>query len=294
MLSQIDAVVIIYNPEIKMFNRMLESIRIQVRHIYLINNGCTDFNPENKQITQVNLGENKGIAYAQNVGIRMAIQGKADFVLLSDQDTIYPPDYIKKMMSAYLELKQKYKIAAIAPAFIDSHKKEEKQPFLKFNKSKLVKFYPLSGWFEVSYVIASGKIIPLNVIDEIGLMDEKLFIDWVDVEWCWRAQSMNYKILQCAEISIEHCLGDDTTLLLGRKVTTRNAVRYYYMIRNALYLMKNYFYLDYYKRKFLLLRTFRSVIVYSIISTKKLKVIKYMLKGIKDAFTLKMGKINIR
>ena len=36
-------------------------------------------------------------------------------------------------------------------------------------------------------------IINNNIILDVGLMDESLFIDWVDFEWCWRAKSKGYK-----------------------------------------------------------------------------------------------------
>lgn len=40
---------------------------------------------------------------------------------------------------------------------------------------------------EVSELISSASLIAISNFEKVGLMDETLFIDGVDHEWCWRA-----------------------------------------------------------------------------------------------------------
>ena len=67
----------------------------------------------------ITLNENVGIAKAQNIGIKIALKNKADFILLSDQDTFYPDNYIAKMFEVYSKIENKEKVAAIVPDFIE-------------------------------------------------------------------------------------------------------------------------------------------------------------------------------
>ena len=46
----------------------------------------------------ITLNENVGIAKTQNIAIKGDLENKADFILLSDQDTFYPDNYIAKML----------------------------------------------------------------------------------------------------------------------------------------------------------------------------------------------------
>lgn len=51
------------------------------------------------------LGENRGIAAAQNVGIRWALdRDDVGFVLLMDQDSIPAPDMVAQLQAGYQEL----------------------------------------------------------------------------------------------------------------------------------------------------------------------------------------------
>lgn len=86
----------------------------------------------------------------------------------------------------------------------------------------------------VSHAIASGALIPAKVLHEVGLMQENLFIDWVDLEWCWRAKNRHdYQTICTGDVVIEHTMGDGSIRFLWRKVGIRTPLRRYYMVRNA-------------------------------------------------------------
>jgi len=70
-------------------------------------------------------------------------------------------------------------------------------------------------------------------------MDAHLFIDNVDLEWCFRAQALGYSLYGVCGARMHHRLGDARQQLplgLGR-VVVHAPVRLYYMMRNrvALY-----------------------------------------------------------
>ena len=65
----------------------------------------------------------------------------------------------------------------------------------------------------------------------------KMFIDWVDTEWCWRIRKLGYKIPLCPNAKFSHKLGEHTSHLFGIKFVTRSKFRYKMIVRNALYLV---------------------------------------------------------
>ena len=79
-------------------------------------------------------------------------------------------------------------------------------------------------------------------------MEEDLFIDWVDLEWCWRAIHMGYFIVGNADVVIEHRLGDRSINLGSRGINLRAPSRHYYITRNAFYLATRCKYLDIWHR----------------------------------------------
>ncbi|WP_321277433.1 glycosyltransferase family 2 protein [Thiomicrorhabdus indica] len=214
----------------------------------------------------ISLKNNLGIAGAQNIGIKKAIEAGADYVWISDQDTIYPNDFLSTMLNELKGRQDSNNIAAIGPSFYDNLK-GKRYPFERFTPWK--KSLPISNeTTEVSQLIASGMIIPAKAFKEIGLKNEALFIDWVDFEWCWRATFLGWKILGTGKIIIEHHLGDETVSFFGRTVTLRSPFRHYHMIRNGVYLALYSPYLKWQNRLEIFLISIRWLIAYPLLAKR--------------------------
>ena len=233
--NNIVVIIVTYNPDMQQLEETIHSIAKQVSHVIIIDNGNTVFLFENiDNLIIINLGKNYGIAYAQNRGIELAKQKKADFILLSDQDTVYPEDFISKIINIYDRYSGKESIGAIVPRVYDKNKMNE----IKIAITKFKYIFPEKNKiYYISHAIASGTLIPIKNLDVIGNMREELFIDWVDFEWCYRVLKCGYKILSIPDISIDHMMGDNVKIIGNRKVALRSRVRYYYMIRNGLYII---------------------------------------------------------
>lgn len=245
--NKVGAVVVTYQPVLSVLKTTIQSLINQVAHIYLIDNtqgGALDVIETvlselncSKRVTTLIFRENLGIARAQNEGIKLAIIDKYDFIMLSDQDTCYPPDCVNKLLKGFSTLQGKgIKVAALAPAFVNLHTPELKPYFIRLKGFFIERIFPTSGLVEATQVIASGQLMHTTVFKEVGFMDEQLFIDWVDIEWCWRARSKGWNIYGCADVIISHTLGDEIRLLAGRAYSLRSPVRHYYIVRNAIIL----------------------------------------------------------
>lgn len=232
---KIAVVYVTYNPDRASFRSSVESLLNQVDHYYVVDNGSKDridvsFSPH---VTLLELEKNHGIAFAQNAGILCAKKTCYDYILLSDQDTVYPKDYVFEMM----RLIEKYgtdETAAFTPVFFDAVKNETSRIML--TKTKAVK--PEKGRiYSIAHAISSATIIPIGMFEKVGLMNEKLFIDFVDNEWCWRAVKKGFEVLSFPDVEINHTLGYGAKKILGVSMTTRSVFRYYYTFRNGFYLL---------------------------------------------------------
>lgn len=293
MKKNIYVVLVTYEPNIETLNKCINSLISQVGKIIIVDNsplGCEKLKFwKNKSIEIFLLNYNFGIAYAQNVGIRKAIDYGADFILTCDQDTIYPESYIEGLMQCFIEKSKELKVASISPVYTDKNKENSIQPMVYFENGVLIKNYSLQECKSVSHVISSGMLIPTNVFNDVGLMDEKLFIDWVDTEWCWRAISKGYRIIQTPNVKINHCLGNPSKNLVGKRFTVHNSFRNYYKIRNAVYLLLYNNSLNLNMKFFTLKQIIKMMIVHPLTSTEKIKEMIIAYRGIKDGIFSNMG-----
>lgn len=247
LIHSVCAVLVTYHPKPDMLVKALRSLCPQVAHIVLVDNtpsnlaesaiagAVNSVGPAN--ITVRKMGLNRGVGYAQNFGIKCALASGYEFVILSDQDTIFPSDCVKVLIGTIERLeRQGSKIAAIGPCFVNSHSADRRPMFLGFDRGWTSRIYGDTGCVEVSGLISSGKLIRLSVLQEIGLMNEDLFIDWVDSEWCWHAIASGYKIIGCFDTVIEHQLGDDSVRIGRASFSVRSPSRSYYIARNGIFL----------------------------------------------------------
>lgn len=228
------AIYVIYHPDIDLLIRSLSSISEQVDTILLIDNSNKKiiFPKHFPKHIYINLGCNKGIAAAQNVGLRKAIEIGCEYALISDQDTIYPQGFSNRMLSVLLSSS---KIVIAAPMYRDRHKSRTNEPFLQVGRIPK-RVYSASRLVDLFQCIASGQFIKLKLLPYFGFMDEELFIDWVDLEWCWRARNKGFKIAGVPDIIIEHELGMRSKLNKLRPINIRTPDRHYYIVRNCLHL----------------------------------------------------------
>jgi len=299
MTKNIVAVIVIFYPNKSRLRELIKTLVFQVVKIIIVDNTPMkdrydyfelDENKNNMEL--ISLDENKGIAKAQNIGIKRALELYADFVLLSDQDSVFPVNYVHKMFEDIDN--DKYiinEIACIVPLFKDINKKNmPNQGFYRFTYWGWKFIFPNHGLHEIDQAISSGKIINLKLVNSIGLMDESLFIDWVDFEWCWRARSQ-YKIIGNANMIINHTLGDYTISIGFRELNQRTPIRSYYITRNAVYLAINSKSLDIMHKYFLLFKIIKYIIGFPIFCQPHVQQFIFTLKGIIDGLRGKLGKI---
>lgn len=234
-------VIVTYLPAHEPLLRLLEAIRPQVDNIVLVDNGDGSALPAiapalNVEI--ITLGGNKGLAHAQNIGIQRARWHGAERILLLDQDSLPATDMVAQLLDALAQLEQLgTAVAAVGPQYRDE-RQGTVSPFV-YRDGLALKECPATPPghpVPTDFLIASGSLIPAVALDAVGDMDETLFIDYVDIEWCLRAKRFGYGSFGVPAAQLTHSLGDDWILFRGRRFPIHNPTRHYYYARNAILL----------------------------------------------------------
>ncbi len=245
--SEIFAIIVSYNPNLAKLAELLESLRDQVGKVILIDNNSEFFSDIkiicNKMefVTVESLSQNKGIAYAQNLGLNFSKLNNARYVLFLDQDSSISKDFVQSLKNCFFELSKTNKIGAVCPIF-----KDERYgffyPLIILDKyGRRSKFYPdpdLSVPVNISIAISSGIFTSISVIDDVGTLREDFFIDYVDTEWCLRALTKGYLFYAVPSVCMLHAIGDKFISIFNLRIPVHSPFRRYYRIRNAFYLLR--------------------------------------------------------
>ncbi len=207
--------------------------------VILVDNASEDGSAEKakEQFPEVVLLRNRtneGFARACNAGIR-ASQGR--MILLLNSDTVVRDDAIRRM-SAFMDEHPEAGIAGCRLLNRDEtlqksagkvrnvlHELEEK--LIRFGLRKGIR--PICRHEErfasrvqsVDWVSGAFLMIKRSVIDGIGLLDERLFLFFEDIEWCARARDAGWSVMYNPEVSVLHSGGKSVS-----KMEVRAALEY--------------------------------------------------------------------
>jgi rhamnosyltransferase len=240
--SGVVAVVVTYQPALEVIEQLLDALVPQVTSVVVVDNGSHSdlaaWNSERdtRAVEVLLLDENRGIAAAQNVGIQWARNRGAGFVLLMDQDSIPAPDMVEKLISVISEQPSP---AAAGPRYLDE-RQDNPPPFIRIRGLRLERYACSTeeSVIPVDYLIASGCLIPMSVLDKVGGMRDDLFIDYVDIEWGLRARHHGFQSYGVCSARMQHSLGDHPIKFFSVNFPLHSPLRHYYHFRNAVLLYK--------------------------------------------------------
>ncbi len=301
--SLLCAVVVTYHPELERLKQVLEAGLPQVAALVVVDNGsdeqCLSLvrswsrSGQFGAFSLIELGQNLGVAAAQNRGIAWAREQGGSHILLLDQDSIPAQDMTRFLLQASMKLSRQCRLAAVGPVFKDAANGRV-APFIRINhgESTLYDKPEFAGCVPADVLISSGTLISLAVIDRVGAMDESLFIDAVDTEWCLRACSEEYQSFGVMHAVLYHSLGDKThTVWFGRRrhLPEHTPLRFYYIFRNSLLLYKRGYIPLRWKMKNLI--TLAGLLLFgTALMPERFRRIKMVLLGISDGLCGKAGK----
>jgi rhamnosyltransferase len=244
------AVVVTHHPERDTLSRLLAAALAQVEAVVVVDNGSgpelRDWLDGRERIHVESLGANRGVAHAQNCGIEWALARGFAWVLILDHDSVPSPGMVEKLRNALIEAQAAgLKVAAAGPQYVDPVT-GHRSYFVSLRHWRLRRAWCPEGdpgaVLPADLLISSGSLIPAAALREVGPLDDALFIDYVDTDWCLRAKSLGYTALGVCGAVMEHNLGAGSAELKlpgrRRQVALYGPLRLYYRARNSLLLYR--------------------------------------------------------
>lgn len=226
----------------------LESLKAsegEVGRMVVVDNGSTDGSVEaiKRRFPQVTLIENQrnlGFCAGNNVGMRIFLQEERyPYLLLLNNDTLVAPSALKVLAAAFSE----EGVGAVVPKiyYADSQRLWYAGGGIDWKQGSATHYghgrkdeQHFDRRREVSFATACAVLLKREVLEKVGLFDERYFIYGEDVDLSIRLAKAGYRILYLPEAVVWH--------KVGVSVIAQEGVQFiwYQMTRNRLLTMSKH------------------------------------------------------
>lgn len=224
----IGAVVVLYNPtedeiqNINVYKNMVDYTAIidnsDADHKQLVNSivGLTN------SIIYYSKHRNLGLAKGFNIGVDLLIEQGCKWALLLDADSKLSTD----LLSVYKTAIDTYlgeHIAIFSPVHV-------------FDRSSN---RPYKGYRNIDWTMTSGCLYNCDIFKKQNGFFEELFVDGIDMDYCYKSQENGYRIIECGEAVLNHNPAD-TKEFLCFKYGIASPFRYYMQARQLVWCWRRY------------------------------------------------------
>jgi rhamnosyltransferase len=279
-------------PEIASLRYLLNSILPWSDRVFIYNNGGLEedaiYNSKfSCKVTILNKGKiNLGLSRAFNECASKAWQMGCDALLLIDQDS-RPSDMMIPFLSSNLTslIKKGKHVAAVGPMIMDDLRCCSR-PFLKlgmFGYKKVI-FQKDEKIKSCDFLISAGTLIPKSSWQQVGEMDESLFVDHVDTEWCLRARHRGLQCFGIQDAILSQCFGSrihKKTIFMN--YVSYNPERFFHLVRNTASLCMRH-YIPKEAKVHIFLRTIGMIILSIIRGPEHWRFFSESIKGLRSTF----------
>lgn len=196
-MTRVIAVMSTFRPDAE----VVERARIHAKQVDLliaVDDGSHDSSAlsalNSAEFEVIRLTQNSGIAAALNAGTRRALELGADYVLHLDQDSVLDSDYVERVLATFTEAADASRLGIVLTDSVN-------------HQPSIPPRYSPEGFGLVDEGIQSGLVVSAECLNDVGMLDERLFIDCVDIEFCLRARNHGWNIAVAAGANITHALG---------------------------------------------------------------------------------------
>jgi hypothetical protein len=262
--ERISVIIVSYNVA-KLLEKCLRSLLSETDlplDIWVVDNNSDDDsgNIVKRNFKKVNLIENKknvGFASAVNQALELC---NGDYIFLLNPDAFIKKNSIERMID-FLRIDPK--AGAVAPKIlypdnslqlscrtfpsITTQFLESSYLFKLFPKNKFFGMYFMSWWDhnnmkEIDWASGSALMIRRKTLNEVGLLDEKMFMYSEDIDWCYRCRKKGWKIYYLPESIVIHYDAQSAKISPADRLIQVLESRYYFFrkhgFKNKIFILK--------------------------------------------------------
>lgn len=225
----IGSIVVLYNPSIQEIENISSYIE-KVDYAVVIDNSIAD---NQSLIHKVVSGSEKLYYYSEhrniglckgfNIGVNMLAKKGCEWALLLDADSKLDPDIISVYKKSLNHFKNRKDVAVFSPVHV-------------FDRSKAI---PYVGYRNVDWSMTSGWLVNVKIFQKQKGFFEDLFVDGLDMDYCYKSHENGFKIIECGQAIINHNPAK-TCSILGIKYGIAPPNRYYMQARQLIWCWKKY------------------------------------------------------
>lgn len=161
-----------------------------------------DGSEKNSPLVLIQNGSNDGFSAGNNVGIRYALKRNADYIWLLNNDTVVKGNTLKELI--YRE--QSGEGVGVLGAVI--YFASEPAKIQTYGGGRISRFTGRDRFLyspgPVQYVAGTSLFVKRDVFERVGLLDEKFFFYWEDVDFCHRVLNVGWKLAVAANAVVYH------------------------------------------------------------------------------------------
>ena len=246
MHPKVDIIVINWNNKADTIACLdsLKSLNYPDFKIIVIDNGSTDdsvigIKKAYPSITLIENRKNLGFSGGNNVGIRLALNDGADYVLLINNDTVVDSGFLGELIRV---VESDPSIGIVGPKiyYYDDPKRIwfaggainywwGHLYHVGYMEEDVGKYDVIR---DVDSITGCAMLIKRKVLEEIGLLCEDMFLYFEDTDFCVRAYKKGYRLVYVPTSVIWHKVSRTTSKIKG--------LQFYYNIRNWLIFMRRH------------------------------------------------------
>lgn len=283
-VEHVAAVVVSFYPTSEVKARLLRYAQFIDRVIVVDNSepaafAGSDFPAGN--VVYLPLHSNMGVAHALNVGTRHAARLGHRLAVLLDQDSELDATELARAISC---ARPNHGITALRQVV----RKRDRGNMSDTTASPIR---------DVDTTMTSGSVLNLDAFVRCGEFECKLFIDYVDHDYCLRLKNCGFRIVECEAASLDHALGEVVAvnvLGIAARFNSHQPFRLYYITRNGLYLVAKHGW----RYPSAALRVFevlaKELFKSAFLETEKRRRMAFMARGFRDWMRSRYGRLEWR
>ena len=231
------AVIVTFHPSAKMLE-VVPMVLAQVQALVVVDNGSTAGELGPLRVSSHELGfqliengDNFGIAEALNQGVRWAKDQGFAWIILFDQDSLLPADFMEHMFAAWHAHPLREKVGSVHPRYVDPETGEEG-------------IVPRENDGSPILPMTSGTLMPAWIFERVGWFASDFFIDVVDWDFSFRIRAAGFLVADAKRAALLHAPGRPARATFWGHAflqSNHSALRRYYISRNRIVFFRKYF-----------------------------------------------------